>query len=69
MKHSPTVTGLRCRFTRATSSAARYWRMGFTASPISVQARMASASISYVARASRLCGTGVGGFFSMLFVN
>jgi hypothetical protein len=56
MKHSPTVTGSRCRFTRAISGAALYWRMGLTASPTSLQARRAEPALVFVARASRLWG-------------
>jgi len=54
--HSPTVTGLRCRFTRAISGAALYWRMGVTASPTPFQARRADPVLVFEARASRLCG-------------
>ena len=37
--HSPTVTGLRFRFTRAISSAALYWRKGLTACRASLKTR------------------------------
>ncbi len=66
--HSPTVTGLRCRFTRAISSAALYWRMGFIATRTSLQALVPT---QYFPRGTGVphVRNGVGVFLAMLFVN
>ena len=64
--HSPTVTGLRCRFTRAISSAALYWRMGFIATRTSLQALVPT---QYFPRGTGVphVRNGVGVFLAMLF--